>query len=112
VIDFVRTWADKTELHAKTLVGWIGIRRSKYYQWKDRYGRVNEHNAWVPRDHWLEDWEKQAIVRYHFEHPLEGYRRLTYMMIDADVVAVSPSSVFRVPLLSKIILRPLEHPAV
>jgi hypothetical protein len=30
------------------------------------------------------------------EHPLEGYRRLTFMMLDADVVAVSPSSVWRV----------------
>jgi putative transposase len=28
--------------------------------------------------------------------PLEGYRRLTFMMLDADVVAVSPSSVWRV----------------
>jgi len=92
----VRTWADKTELHAKTLVAWIGIDRSKYYHWKDRYGMVNEHNAWVPRDHWLEDWERQAIVAYQQEHPLEGYRRLTYMMMDADVVAVSPTSVYRV----------------
>ena len=96
VIDYVRTWADKTELHANTLVGWIGIDRSKYYQWKDRYGRVNEHNAWVPRDHWLEEWEKQAIVAYHHEHPLDGYRLLTYMMMDADVVAVSPASTYRV----------------
>jgi putative transposase len=29
-------------------------------------------------------------------HPLEGYRRLAFMMLDADVVAVSPSSVYRV----------------
>jgi len=96
VIDYVRTWADKTELAAKIVVGWIGIPRSKYYQWRDRYGQVNEHNAWVPRDHWLEDWEKQAIVAYHHDNPLEGYRLLTYMMIDADIVAVSPSSVYRV----------------
>ena len=96
VIDYVRTWADKTELHANTLVSWIGIDRSKYYQWKDRYGQVNEHNAWVPRDHWLEDWEKQAIVGYHHKHPLDGYRLLTYMMMDADVVAVSPTSTYRV----------------
>jgi len=72
-------------------VGWIGIGRAKYYQWKDRYGQVNEHNAWVPRDHWLAAWEKQAILRYHHHNPLEGYRRLTYMMIDADVVAASRS---------------------
>jgi transposase InsO family protein len=96
VIDYVRTWADKTELHAKTLVGWIGLGRSKYYQWKDRYGMVNEHNAWVPRDHWLQDWEKQAIIAYHHEHPLDGYRLLTYMMMDADIVAVSPASTYRV----------------
>ena len=92
----MRTWANKTELHAKTLVAWIGFDRSKYYQWKDRYGMVNEHNAWVPRDHWLQDWEKQAIVAYHHEHPLDGYRLLTYMMMDADIVAVSPASTYRV----------------
>ena len=96
VIDYVRTWANKTELHAKTLVGWIGFGRSKYYQWKDLYGMVIEHNAWVPRDHWLQDWEKQAIVAYHHEHPLDGYRLLTYMMMDADIVAVSPASTYRV----------------
>jgi transposase InsO family protein len=78
------------------MVQWIGITRSKYYDWRSRYGRVNEHNTWIPRDFWLEDWEKQAIIDYYFNHPLEGYRRLTYMMMDADIVAVSPSSVYRV----------------
>ena len=45
---------------------------------------------------WLEEWEKQAILDFYREHPLEGYRRLTFMMLDADIVAVSPSSVWRV----------------
>ncbi len=57
---------------------------------------MNEHNGLVPRDHWLEDWEKQAILSFHAEHAGEGYRRLTYMMMDADIVAVSPASVYRV----------------
>jgi putative transposase len=57
---------------------------------------VNEHNGWVPRDFWLEDWEKQAIIGFHLKNPLEGYRRLTFMMLDADIVAVSPTSVWRV----------------
>ena len=78
------------------MVNWIGIARSKYYYWRDRYGMVNEHNAWIPRDFWLDDWEKQSIITYYLDHPLEGYRRLTYMMIDEDIVAVSPSSVYRV----------------
>lgn len=57
---------------------------------------MNEHNCWVPRDFWLEGWEKQAIVNFHLNHPLEGYRRLAFMMLDADIVAVSPASVWRV----------------
>lgn len=78
------------------LVKWLGIGRSKYYDWQNRYGKVNEHNSWIPRDSWLEPWEKQAIVEYYKDHSRDGYRRLTYMMIDNDIVAVSPSSVYRV----------------
>lgn len=75
---------------------WLGIAQSKFSDWKTRYGKVNEHNGWVPRDHWLEDWEKQAILDFERMNYLEGYRRLTFMMLDADLVAVSPSSVYRV----------------
>jgi hypothetical protein len=39
---------------------------------------------------------KEAIVDCHLKNPLEGYRRLTFMMLDAGIVAVSPSSVWRV----------------
>jgi len=78
------------------MVSWLGITQSKYYDWKSRYGKVNEHNSWIPRDWWLEEWEKKAIVRFHAKYPLEGYRRLAFMMIDDDVVHVSPSSVYRV----------------
>ena len=61
------------------LVGWLGVRHGKFHDWKNRYGKVNEHNAWVPRDHWLEDWEKKAVIDYCIEHPFDGYRRLTFM---------------------------------
>jgi transposase InsO family protein len=50
----------------------------------------------VPRDHWLTNDEKERICAFAREHHLEGYRRLTFMMLDADVVACSPSSVYRV----------------
>jgi len=95
-VDFVRRWSEKTEIDAGRFIGWLGITASKFYSWRKRYGCVNEHNGWIPRDFWLEDWEKQAIVNFHLKNPLEGYRRLTYMMLDADRVAVSPSSVWRV----------------
>src|SRR6266404_6137972 len=89
-------WADKTEIALGRLVGWAGLARSKFFDWKERYGKVNEHNVWIPRDHWLEDWERNAIIAFHQQNPLEGYRRLSFMMLDQDIVAVSPSSVWRV----------------
>lgn len=95
-MDYVRYWSERTELTRQTLIQWIGVTRSKFYDWQQRYGKVNEHNHWIPRDFWLEDWEKQAIVKFFWDHPGQGYRRLTYMMLDDDIVAVSPSSVYRV----------------
>ena len=75
---------------------WLGIGPSKFYDWQARFGKVNEHNAWVPRDHWLTDQEKESIKTFARQHPLDGYRHLTFMMLDADVVAASPASVYRV----------------
>jgi transposase InsO family protein len=75
---------------------WLGVPEGTFYKWRERYGKANEHNGKIPRDHWLEAWERRAIVDFHFAHSLEGYRALTYMMLDADVVAVSPSTVYRV----------------
>jgi len=95
-VDFVRRWSDKTEIGAGRFIVWLDITANKFYDWRERYGKVNEHNGWVPRDFWLEDWEKQAIIGFHLKNPLEGYRRLTLMMLDADIVAVSPTSVWRV----------------
>ena len=96
VVDFVRRWSEKAEIGVGRFIPWLGVTASKFYDWRQRYGCVNEHNGWVPRDFWLEPWEKEAIIEFHLKNPLEGYRRLTFMMLDADIVAVSPASVWRV----------------
>jgi transposase InsO family protein len=96
VVDMVREWSKKSGVGVKHFIGWLDISRSKYYDWHQRYGQENQHNGQIPRSFWLEEWERQAIVDYYRKHPGEGYRRLTYMMLDADVVAASPSSIYRV----------------
>jgi transposase InsO family protein len=95
IVDYVRSWADKTEIPVARFLPWVGIGRSKYHDWIERFGKVNEHNAWVPRDHWLTADEHERLRAFARAHPLEGYRRLTFMMLDADVVACSPASVYR-----------------
>jgi hypothetical protein len=97
VVDFLRHWSARTELPAKRLLGWAELGPRQYARWQARYGQINEHNGLVPRDHWLEDWEKRSITEFAKKYPLEGYRRLAFMMLDADVVAVSPSSVLPRP---------------
>jgi putative transposase len=96
VVELVKTWSEKTEISVQRFIGWLGISKSKFYAWQHRYGRENRHNGQIPRTFWLEDWEKHAIMEYYRKHPNEGYRRLAYMLLDADVVAASPSSVYRV----------------
>ena len=75
---------------------WLGIGLSKFYSWRQRYGKANEHNATIPRDHWLSDDEKKAIIDYERKNPLAGYRRLAFMMLDDDVAAAAPATVYRV----------------
>lgn len=53
-MDFVRRWSGRTEIGAGRFIRWLDITASKFYGWRERYGKVNEHNGWVPRDFWQE----------------------------------------------------------
>lgn len=96
MVDYVNYWKMRAEVPAKLLLRWIGLYQATFYKWCRSYGKEYEHNASIPRDNWLEDWERDAIIKFHFEHPLDGYRRLTYMMLDASIVAVSAATVYRI----------------
>ena len=105
IVDYVNRWTVRTEISAQQLLGWASIPVPTFTGWRKNYGRAYEHNGWIPRDNWLTDDEKQAIIKFHYEHPLEGYRRLTWMMMDANVVACSPGTVYNV-LRQADVLRP------
>lgn len=96
MVDFTRSWSKKAGIPLYHFIRWLAVGKSKFYTWIERYGKANEHNASVPRDFWLEEWEREMIIAFHHDHPLEGYRRLCFMMLDRTLVAVSPSSTWRV----------------
>ena len=96
VVDFINDLGERTEVPTQRIVAWVGVSCGKFYSWNQRYGKVNEHNAKVPRDHWLTEDERQRIIAFQQQYPLEGYRRLTFMMLDGDIVAVSPTTTWRV----------------
>lgn len=93
---FIQRWQHKTKYDVATFTTWLGISRSKYYHWVNRQGQDNQPNGVPPKAHWLTDKEKAAILDYYATHRQTGYRRLAYMMLDENIAAVSPSSVYRV----------------
>jgi transposase InsO family protein len=94
-VETITAYKQKTGISIRKLVSFLGISSSKFYQWKVRYGIGNKHNGKIPRGFWILPWEKEAIIDYALTHESEGYRRLCYQMLDEDIVAVSPSSVYR-----------------
>src|SRR6266446_1487631 len=96
IVDFVRGWSSAADLRVRQLLHWMGLSSRQYTRWQDRYGHANGSPKPVDRDSELEPWERQAILDFYDRNQLEGYRRLAFMMLDQDVVAVSPSSVYRV----------------
>jgi putative transposase len=96
IVDFIRYWSEKTEISVACFLSWLHLAPSKYHEWKTRYGKENLHNSWIPRDFWLEDWEKRAIIDFFADHTTDGYRRATFMMLDSNIVAVAPATVYRV----------------
>ena len=58
----MRRGSERAEIGAARFIRWLGMATSKFYRWRERYGCVPEHNAWVPRDFWREDWEKLPVV--------------------------------------------------
>lgn len=95
VVDFVHRWEEHGFSKLWLMKG-LGVRTSKFYSWHDRYGKDNDHNGKIPRDHWVHEWEKQRVVEFYIEHKADGYRRVCYMMLDQDVVAVSPATTYRI----------------
>lgn len=92
----MRTFSARTELSTRWVLAQLDVVPTQFYRWTARYGRMNSHNGQTPRDHWLTPTERLAILEYHDGHAPEGYRRMTFMMLDAEVVAVSPATVYRV----------------
>lgn len=94
IVDFITDYKEKTGFPDVFFTKAIGLRRDRLCEWKKRYGKVNSHNGKIPRDHWLEEWEQQAIISFYEANRGDGYRRCTYMMMDQDIVYVSPSAVY------------------
>ncbi len=92
IVKYVEKISSSTVLSRRKLMGMIGIRRGRYYEWKKRLGMFNRHNGQIPKSHWILPEDQASLIEYCQDRLEEGYGRLTYMMLDEDVAAVSPST--------------------
>jgi transposase InsO family protein len=100
---YVKNLSEKTEIPVSKLLTAIDLTRVKFYRWLKRTGKPLQHNGQIPKSHWLTPTEVNAVVDYAKKHYStndyflrDGYRRLAYSMLDQDIVAASPSSIYRI----------------
>jgi transposase InsO family protein len=78
------------------LAGFAGVSGRTWREWQDRQGQESRHNGHIPRDHWVTPEEETAILDYCKDRMEAGYRVLCWQMVDADIAAVSPATVYNV----------------
>ncbi|MGB9591710.1 MAG: IS3 family transposase [Candidatus Kryptoniota bacterium] len=89
----------KTGVPLAVLLSAAGITRRTWTDWQKRKHDETQHNGQIPKAHWLLPEEIDAIVHYarcRTDKKLQGYRRLTWMMVDENIAFASPSSIYRV----------------
>ena len=95
IVTSLQYWNERTVIPIHNMLSWIELSARKFFRWKARLGTPAGQRK-TPKGHWLLECEINAIVQFARENPWVGYRTLTYMMLDAGIVAVSPSSTYRV----------------
>jgi transposase InsO family protein len=73
----------------------LGVPRSVYYAWKARESLEDKTGARCRLYEVLPE-ERAAICQFALAFPKIGYRKLTWMMVDAAVACVGESTVYRV----------------
>jgi transposase InsO family protein len=75
----------------------MDINVATYYNWKQRseINRLSDKKPVGRNPLRLLDWEKENIRDFYLVNQDKGYRRITYMMMDQDIVYASPSTVYR-----------------
>ena len=95
MIQLVKQTKHRSGWSAERTLWALGVPRSVYYAWRRRVSL--EDRAGKPcRVYEVLAEEREAICGYALRYPKVGYRKLTWMMIDAEAVCVGESTVYRV----------------
>lgn len=98
LLSVVQVTQARTGWTVRRILTALGLTRARYRDWahraaQDALGDRPPVAAW---QHGILAEEQEAVIRYALAHPKDGYRRLAWQMVDADVAYLSPSSVYRI----------------
>jgi len=98
LLELVRVTQTRTGWTVRRILKAVGLTKARYRDWVKRAARdalADRPPIACLRDGMLLA-EKEAVIQYALRHTRDGYRRLAWQMVDADVAYLSPSSVYRV----------------
>jgi len=95
VIGIVMQTKQRSGWPAHRTLAALGIPRSVYYGWRRRESLQDRPGVpcWVYE---VRPEERAAICAFALKYPKIGYRKLTWMMVDAQIACVGESTVYRV----------------
>lgn len=94
----VRATRARTGWTIRRILHHLGLSKARYRAWTKRVASdaLADRPPIAPSRESILAEEKAAVLTYALAHPKDGYRRLTWQMIDADVAYLSESSVYRI----------------
>ena len=89
---------ERTGWTLRRILSRLGLTKARYRDWTERAasGTLTDRRPVSPLQDGILLEEQAAVIDYALAHPKEGYRRLTWQMVDADVAYLSESSVYRI----------------
>lgn len=98
VVSTVQHLKDLGGSPVKTSLTVLGLPRSTYFDWArlEGGGKSPRPPSTAPKSFYTTPDERVAVIAFAKEHPEVGYKRLAYMMADAGVAAVRPTTVWEI----------------
>ena len=94
VINDINIQRKRTGFRLNLILKLYGINKSSYYAWFDDNGELKSNIERQPIKTRILPEEIERVINYRKEHRDVGYRKLTWMMNDANVAYMSESSVY------------------
>ena len=95
LLTLVTRTQERTGWTVRRILPQLGLSKARYRDWTKRAAadQLTDRRPVAPACDAILPEEKAAVLTYALAHPKDGYRRLTWQMVDADVAYLSESSV-------------------